>query len=209
MIECDHYVKKHPGWVWTGDQYTGLIDFKQTFLESQFDKKLPRKPQRIFVGSMSEIYYWQEEWIEKVIEKVKQYPQHTFQFLTKYPGVYSPWVWPENCWLGVTITKNPKDGESGRWDYYEYKQHNKSNLKFVCFEPLLMDMQLIYFLNLEGIDWVIVGAETGRRRDRIIPKIEWVKRIIDECRMRKIPVYLKDSLKNIYPEEIKMFPGAK
>lgn len=98
-----------------------LKEFRPIFLYSQFHKNLPKKPQRIFVGSMSEIYYWEDEWVEKVLEKVKQYPQHIFQFLTKYPEIYKDWVWPKNCWLGVTITKNPKDRESGRWNYHEYK----------------------------------------------------------------------------------------
>ncbi|MEX0595047.1 MAG: DUF5131 family protein, partial [Candidatus Paceibacterota bacterium] len=61
-----------------GDKIWDSIDkFEPTFLESQFDKKFPKKPQRIFVGSMSEIYYWDMVWIQRVIDKVKQYPQHT------------------------------------------------------------------------------------------------------------------------------------
>jgi len=183
-----------------------LIEFKPTFLYSQYNKKLPIKAQRIFVGSMSEIAHWEDEWLEKVLEKVKLYPQHIFQFLTKYPQIYGEWVWPKNCWLGVTITENPKDGESGRWGYYEYKQNNKGNLKFVCYEPLLMQMLLIYYLNLEDIDWVIIGAETGNRKGKIIPKKEWIEDIVNYCRDNNIPLYLKDSLKDVYPEEIKEFP---
>ena len=103
--EFNFYYMAHPNWVWTGDYLSGLKDFKPTWLEAQFQKKFPKKPQRIFVGSMSEIYHWDEEWIERVIEKVKQYPQHTFIFLTKHMEVYASWVWPKNCILGVTITK--------------------------------------------------------------------------------------------------------
>ncbi|GAH40064.1 unnamed protein product [marine sediment metagenome] len=184
--------------------------FIPTFIHSNFEKPFPKKPQRIFIGSMSEIAHWEKRWMEDLIlDKIKEYPQHTFIFLTKYPSIYRQYDFPENCWLGVTITKNPKDGESGRWDYYEYKQHNKGNLKFVCYEPLLMQMQLIYYLNLEGIDWVIVGAETGKRKGKVIPKKAWIEDIVDSCRKRGIPIYLKDSLKEIYPEEIKMFPEEK
>ena len=205
-LEFNYYAKNTPSWAWTRDYLQNLIYFKPTFLVSQFDKKFPKKPQRIFVGSMSEIAHWKKEWVEMIIEKVKQYPQHTFQFLTKDPRVYQDWSFPDNCWLGVTVIRNPKEGEPNRWDYYEFKQHNQNNLKFVCFEPLLMDMQLIYFLNLGVINWVIVGAKTGNRKDKVIPELEWIKKIIDECRMRKIPIYLKDSLKEIYPVEIKEFP---
>ncbi len=73
-----------------------------------------------------------------------------------------------------------------------------------------MEMQLIYYLNLEHIDWVIIGAETGNRKGKIIPKIEWILDILHYCQKTKIPVYLKDSLywiyKDIYPKEIKEFP---
>ena len=209
-IEFQYHYKKHPDWAWTGDQHTGIINnFKPTFLESQFDKKFPKKSQRIFVGSMSEPYYWESKWMNKIIFKIMEYPQHTFQFLTKYPEVYSKYDFPKNCWLGVTIIRNPKEGEPDRWDYYQFKQDNSNNLKFVCFEPLLMDMQLIYFLSLEVINWVIVGAETGNRKGKIIPKREWIEDIVNYCRYKDIPVYLKDSLKDIYPVEIKEFPKTE
>jgi len=118
-----------------------LRNFIPTFLYGQYFKKFPKKPQRIFVGSMSEIYYWKPEWMKKVIEKVKQYPQHTFQFLTKYPSAYQKYEFPDNCWLGVTLTENYEYGEPGRWDFWQFKQDNKNNLKFVSFEPLLRNRQ--------------------------------------------------------------------
>jgi len=89
-----------------------LIEFKLTFLHSQFNKKFPQKTQKIFVRSISEIAHWKDEWIEKVLEKIKQYPQHIFQFLTRYPEIYDRYIFPRNCWLGVTITKE-KDFERG------------------------------------------------------------------------------------------------
>ena len=205
-IEYNYHEKNYPNWEgWTG-RFSGLREFKPTWLEAQFNKKFPKKPQRIFVGSMSEIAYWKKEWMKKVIEKTKEYPQHIFQFLTKDPRVYQDWSFPDNCWLGVTIIRNPKEGEPNRWDYYEFKQHNQNNLKFVCFEPLLMDMQLIYFLNLEGINWVIIGAETGNRKGKVVPQPAWIDYIVDYCINADIPIYLKDSLKDIYPVEIKEFP---
>jgi len=181
-----------------------LIEFKLTFLHSQFNKKFPQKTQKIFVGSMSEIAHWREEWIEKVIEKVKKYPQHTFIFLTKYMEVYAKWIWPKNCLLGITITKE-KDFEEQRGSYYFYNGKNKT---FFCFEPILEYINPGPFSNA-NIDWVILGAETGKRKGKIIPKKEWIENIVNYCKWNNIPVYLKDSLKEIYPEEIKMFPEVK
>jgi len=57
-----------------------------------------------------------------------------------------------------------------------------------------------------NIDWVIIGAETGNRKDKVIPKKEWIEDIVNYCNIRNILIYLKDSLKEIYPVEIKEFP---
>jgi protein gp37 len=172
--------------------------------ENNFRKKFPQKTQKIFIGSMSEIHYWDKKWVEKVLKKIKQYPQHVFQFLTKYPDIYfGKYEFPKNCWLGTTIT-GPLN--KGPMEYYTEKAFNlnKDNLKFISFEPLLEEVELNF-----KVGWVIIGAETGQRPDRVIPKKEWIEKIIDYCRDKDIPIYLKNSLREIYPVEIKEFPGIK
>ena len=192
--------------IFQGEFANRLRHFVPTFIESNFYKKLPRKPQRIFVGSMSEIAHWEQKWIVDVIHKIEQYPQHIFQFLTKYPFTYSKYEFPQNCWLGLTIIRTPKYPEPDRWSFIEFKRNNLNNLKFVCFEPLLENIDLSHYLDLTAIDWAIIGAETGSLKGKIIPKKEWIENIVSYCRRDKIPIYLKDSLKDIYPEEIKEFP---
>jgi len=202
MTECKYYSKKHPDWAWTGDQYTGLIDFKQTFLESQFDKKFPQKTQKIFVGSMSEIAHWEQKWIVDVIHKIEQCPQHIFQFLTRYPGIYREYNFPKNCWLGITITNNKAFYNMD----FTINNVNTKRTKFISIEPILKDIDIKRIVNSFNLDWIIIGAETGNRKNKIIPKKEWIENIVNYCRKDKIPVYLKDSLKDIYSEEIKEFP---
>ena len=176
-----------------------LIEFKPTFLYSQFEKKFPKKPQRIFVGSMSEIAHWEKEWIEKVIEKVKEHPQYTFQFLTKHPEAYNDWLFPKNCWLGITINNSSDaytlDNSSFTKEIY--------NIHFLSIEPIL---DYIPIDCIDFADWVIIGAETGNRKGKIIPKKEWIATMVEQLRGKNIPIYLKDSLKDIFPEEIKEFP---
>ena len=177
-----------------------LTCFIPTFLHSQYHKKFPKKPQRIFVGSMSEIKYWEKRWVRDTLDKILEYPQHTFQFLTKFPDIYSQWYFHPNCWLGITITKEEDFAKGIPYDFV-----CSNNITFLSIEPILekIDPNLFNELN---IDWVIVGAETGNRKGKFIPKREWIEDIVNYCRYKDIPVYLKDSLKEIYPVEIKEFP---
>lgn len=206
-IEFNHYRKKHPTWAWTGDHLSGLKDFKPTFLEAQFNKKFPEKVQKIFIGSMSEIRFWKKEWLFRVFKKIKKYPQQTFQFLTKYPYIYHHIEFPAKTWLGFTVTIN-KDLANGILHIKKLRDFSLVGkyLYFVSIEPIL---EKINPLDLIFLDWVIVGAETGNRRGRVIPKKEWIESIVDFCRDNDISIYLKDSLKNIYPIEIKGFPDYK
>ena len=176
-----------------------LREFNPTFLYGQYFKHFPKKPQRIFVGSMSDIFYWDSDCMIGVFKKIKEYPQHTFQFLTKFPQIYLDYDFPKNCWLGLTIADI---NDYNYLEYQKFKISNPKNIKYVSFEPLLYRA----FANLHDIDWVIIGAETGNRKGKVIPKREWIEDIVEYCKDKNIPVYLKDSLKEIYPMEIKEFP---
>lgn len=166
--------------------------------EKSFNKIFPKKPQRIFVDSMSEIYYWEEEWMNLVLKKIKNYPQHIFMFLTQHPEVYAQHLFPSNCWYGVTLTNNKPIQRSSCIP-------TKKGLRFLSIEPILEYIDIRYIDYLD-IDWIIVGAETGNRKGKIVPKRVWIESIVNYCKLINIPVYLKDSLKEIYPEEIKEFP---
>ena len=185
-----------------------IKNFRPTFLTSQFDKKLPKNPQRIFAGSMSEIAFWEKIWVEKIIEKTKQYPQHIFQFLTKFPAIYQNYKFPENCWLGITLISEMT--KENCWSIAEFESHNKENLKFISLEPLMEKIDLnncVY--SLKNISWIIVGAETGNRKGKVIPKKEWVFDIMKHCNSNKISLYIKNNLGKYYPDlkYIKEFPN--
>lgn len=84
---------------------------------------------------------------------------------------------------------------------------------FLSIEPLHGPVDdLAYYAHSYGYQWVIVGAETGNRKDRIIPEVEWIKKIVKDCKLRNIPVFMKDSLISIIGEEnmLRQFPwGAE
>jgi len=174
--------------------------------EKNFNKRFPNKTQKIFVGSMSEIRFWQKDWIFRTFKRIRGYPQHTFQFLTKYPYIYHRLEFPAKAWLGFTVTVN-KDLANGILHIKKLRDLSLTGkyLYFVSIEPIL---EKINPLDLISTDWVILGAETGKRKGRVIPKKDWIESIVKFCQDSDIPVYLKDSLKNIFPERIKEFPAG-
>jgi len=139
------------------------------------------------------------------LEKVKLDPQHIFQFLPRYPEVYDKYIFPKNCWLGVTITRE-KDFERG----IPYLFITNCNITFVSVEPILEYINPRPFSNA-NIDWVILGAETGNRKGKVVPKKKWIEKILWNCRGKGIPFYIKDNLTKYYPqyEKYKQFPNYK
>jgi len=202
-VIADKEYKWSRGRTCQGEIANRLRHFVPTLLFSHLYKKLPKKPQKIFIGSMSEINHWKGCWIDNVIERIKLYPYHTYQFLTKFPEIYCKvYDFPKNCWLGVTITKDD-DFDNGTYDFLR-SDLNRDNIKYISLEPLLG--KILSYKLLQYFNWVIIGAESGNRKGKVIPKKEWIEDIISYCRDKGIPIYLKDSLKDIYPVEIKEFP---
>lgn len=184
-----------------------LRHFIPTFIQSNFNTKFPKKSQKIFVGSMSEIRFWKKEWIKCVFESQILFPEHIFQYLTKYPYIYHRLEFPAKSWLGFTATTN-KELANGMPHIEKLRSYSLTGkyLYFVSIEPIL---EKINPLGILFLDWVILGAETGNRKGKIIPRGKWIDDIVLYCRDNNIPIYLKDSLKDIYPVEIKEFPNYK
>jgi protein gp37 len=181
-----------------GDYYHQLKLFLPTWLESHFNRKFPKKPSRIFVNSMSDIFWWEPEWMEKVIKKINEHPQHSFMFLTKFPEVYVR-KFPENCWLGITATTN--QGVNKASCYAREKC-------FLSIEPIMENIKDTD--NLPLFDWVIVGAETGNRKGKVVPENEWIDSIADYCQKYNIPIFMKNNLKHYdcLNGLIQEFPGG-
>jgi protein gp37 len=140
----------------------------------------------VFVNSMSDLFHEQvpTEYIERVFETMAECSQHTFQVLTKRSGrllaLAERLVWKPNIWMGVTV-ETP--------DYYSRISHLRqvpAHVRFLSLEPLLAPMAGI---NLNGIDWVIVGGESGPGA-RPIEKC-WVEAILQECRQANVSFFFK------------------
>ena len=169
-------------------------DFEPRWMENNFNRAMPRDPARIFVNSMSDIAYWTAEWFSKVIERISENPHHTFLFLTKYPAVYATKAWPRNCWLGATAT-NQDDA-----DMFQHYLPS-SRVSFLSIEPILGEIDPS-IIKPDLVDWVILGAETGHRPDRVVPPPEWISPWLN----LQIPLFMKPNLPWSGPEWREDYP---
>lgn len=158
-----------------------------------------RKPQTIFVGSMCDLFgaWVPDQWIETVFKACLAAPQHRYLFLTKNPARYQAlyeqkaFPYSENFWFGSSVTRS---GEPFTWfKDTPYKA-------FVSIEPLLEPLGR---LDGDGFpDWVIIGAETGNRKNKVVPDREWIRAIALECASRGVPIFMKDSLRPVWGEDL-------
>ena len=145
-------------------------------------------PRNIFVCSMSDLFgkWVPTGWIVQVLDACLAAPQHNYLFLTKNPGRYMELdklaLLPRkgNFWYGSTTTKA---GDPLFWS----DKHNT----FVSAEPLHGPLHAGGVLETK---WVIVGAETGSRKDKQRTLREWVMNLADECHEQGVPIFMKENL---------------
>ena len=161
--------------------------FSVTIHESVLEDPIKwSKPRLVFVNSMSDLFHESvPDWfIEAVFDVMNQASQHTFQVLTKRPARVNQMngkiCWSPNIWFGVSI-------ESERWmERLGLLKELSAHTKFLSLEPLLGPLPS---LELQGVDWVIVGGESGPRARPI--KVEWVREIRDNCIENNVPFFFK------------------
>lgn len=166
---------------------------------SQFSK-LPKIPKKIFLCSTHDLFgsWILRDWRDEIFKRMEDFPQHTFQILTKMPeNIDRPM--PDNAHLGVSIT--------GDKDVSKVKEllTKKAKIKFVSIEPFLQPIYCSAEKDLLRVDWIIAGRLTGHGRKYDPPK-EWIDGIIRKARGRQIPIFLKNNLKEICDPLIQEFP---
>ena len=152
-----------------------------------------RKPSRIFVSSMGDLMgeWVPTNWVQHLMPTIWNNPQHTFQLLTKNPRRYSDFKWPPNVWFGTSIDGNGSSIERLQ-ELREADLNWGDAIRYVSFEPLLADIASQPEFDLEGIDWIIIGSQTGpqaRQPDKL-----WYARIIRKAVRHRIPLFIKDNL---------------
>lgn len=145
-----------------------------------------KRARMVFVNSMSDLFHKQvpAEFIAECFAVMERASQHTFQILTKRPErageLADTLPWPRNVWMGTSV-ENAR--YTGRIDSL---RQVPAVLRFLSLEPLLGP---ISSLSLDGIDWVIVGGESGPGARPMEAK--WVLEIRDRCLEHRVPFFFK------------------
>jgi len=161
--------------------------FQVTLHHDQVDLPLRwSKPQMIFVNSMSDLFHRDvpTEFITQVFEVMARASHHTFQLLTKRAKrlrALSPSLpWSDNVWLGVSV-------ETATYvERIACLRDAPAAVRFLSLEPLLGPMPE---LPLDGINWVIVGGESGPGARPM--RVEWARSIRDQCLAAGVPFFFK------------------
>lgn len=145
-----------------------------------------KKPQTIFVNSMSDLFHKNVplDYIQKVFDVMNRAHWHRFQVLTKRADrleQLSPFLeWSPNIWMGVSI-------ESQKYvSRIDHLKATSAKVKFLSLEPLLGPLE---DLNLSGIDWAIVGGESGFGARPML--LNWVTDIRQQCQKADVAFFFK------------------
>ena len=161
--------------------------FDLTLHEHMLDQPLRwRKPQSVFVNSMSDLFYRDVpvEFIRRVFDVMRRAHWHQFQVLTKRADrleEVSPLLpWPDNVWQGVSV-------ENADYTFrIDHLRRTGAKTKFLSIEPLLGPLP---DLDLAGIDWAIIGGESGPGARPV--RKEWITDVIRQCEAAGVPVFFK------------------
>lgn len=143
-----------------------------------------KKPSRIFTNSMSDMWHEQvpDSFIAEIFRVMNDTPQHTYQILTKRPERCAEWPgpWTPNIWMGTSI----EDARAA--NRADALRRCGARTRFISAEPLLGSLA---GMNLKGIDWVIVGGESGPGFRKM--EMAWARKLRDACLDLKAAYFFK------------------
>ena len=163
-----------------------------------------KKPRSIFIDSMSDIGTWEQEWIEQVIDAIIANPQHNYIALTKRPDMLSekliairnkvedrnfyPLFGDRNLFFGISITTQVQsDKVMNAVDFYSIEP---------VLEPIVIDPYKMPPL-------LIIGAETGNRKGKVIPQKEWIDDLVRQADKHYSAVFMKESLRQLMGDDFR------
>jgi protein gp37 len=190
--------------------------FTPTFHKYRLDEYADKKGRNIFVCSMADLFgeWVPDEWVEEVFSACERAPQHNYLFLTKNPERYleldgaGKLPHKDNMWYGASTTDAKQLTEAAM----VFGNLPASVKTFLSIEPIQEDITTTEAWDdicvSHHVDWVIIGAETGNRKDKVVPERTWIWSIVSDCE-DEIPVFVKSSLADIwgpiheFPEQLR------
>lgn len=166
------------------------------FFPERLQEFYSKTPKSIFIDSMSDIGTWEQDWFDAVVNAMKDNPQHRYIALTKcvqrlkvLAERYGVASLPTNLFFGTSITTQ--------------NQLKKAKMKvdFYSIEPLLEPLTITPEIYLPKT--LIIGAETGKRKGKIVPKKEWIDNIVKEADFWGCTVFMKESLCKIMGDDFR------
>ena len=170
----------------------GASGYEQCFALSLHPDRLSQPLKRkkrttYFVNSMSDLFHENipDNFLDQVMDVVRQTPQHTYQILTKradrLPRYFHNRACPRNIWLGVSV-------EDRRYGLprVDYLRQVDAHIRFLSIEPLLENLGSI---DLDGIHWIIVGGESGHKARPM--RAKWVENIQHQAEDSGVAFFFK------------------
>lgn len=152
-----------------------------------------KKPHDYLLTGLSDFSDWKPEWNRKVFDRIAENPQHRYLFLTKRPELIDFSSELDTVWMGVTVTRvSEKDRLS------KLRQNIRAGHYYAGFEPLF---EPLGELDFTGIEWIVIGTETGKRKGKVDSRPEWVLDITRQAHEQGTRVFMKEDLLPIMGEE--------
>ena len=195
--------------------------FEPTFHKYRLNEPAKiKKPQTIFVCSMADLFgdWVPDEWIKAVFEATNKAPQHRYLFLTKNPDRYYQLgdgdgnIIPDggiSGWFGASACT--EEQANAAWE--------NTNCTWISIEPIRGSFSEDFFVHDNRYTqqtesrwlWVVIGAETGNRKGKVVPEKLWIDEIAAHCKQYDTPLFMKESLRSLMGADFKQeFPwGSK
>lgn len=172
---------------------------KPKFFPERLKEFESKKPKSIFIDSMSDIGCWEQDWLNAVVNATVKNPQHRYIALTKRPDLLSNKLitireqrgdrdFYDNIFWGISITTQAQVKSS------------RYAVDFFSIEPLL---EPIVLYDYSFPKTIIIGAETGNRKGKVIPKKEWINSLVKQADEHKSIVFMKESLRKIMGDDFR------
>lgn len=159
-----------------------------------------KKPKSIFIDSMSDIGTWKQEWFNAVIKAISDNPQHRYIALTKRLDLLvdklnrSDRCVVNNLWVGTSVTTQAQA------DKYKMIDIWIGNIDFFSIEPILEPIKLAEYAIPKTL---IIGAETGNRKGKVIPQKEWIDSLVRQADKHNCIVFMKESMRKIMGDDFR------